>query len=857
MRTVALPSAPSWPTMMRNRWPDGRVLGVDGSMWLFRTVPLGPVDDARTDLLSGMVAEPVMAAFEEIATLAGPIRLSRRALAKSAYRDVHVLMLNMPKQYVPATNDELGEFQRQVFPDKDISRKVLLLGVRLVAKMADTSIAGSVRHFVDVMAYGGLPTEEFARDFRDVDAAMVRCGLRVPTEEEMLLAGHWWNQGGQPDVPYLPHPDHIHVFHNIAGAQAAARLDSDCTQWATTTDSHTISLATSTSFDLPYVAGISAAARWASRLVTAGAVMISMRGKVEPARVTREELRRMRKNYISDIEERYREGKMSRAEQEETLSDLAEVEAFYAGQGTPTLIETSTIIGFTGRDERAGYDPTEIGRASNVSLSSMLNIQDRALAETMLTSPVMANPHRRDLPCQAIAYSGLPGLSVVGDRSGALLGFTERDSQPAYIEAMAAVDADQIPICLVVGQSGSGKSVLMTWLATQFAKTRNQHGEHTPVLIFDPKQESDFCAVVEAAGGTTYSLDSLARADGVFDSIRFAAEPSVGVEMAHSMLMHVNPWGPSRSMWETPLLKALNYGVANGATCTLQALEIAERDRQAPSEMVQPVRDAAEASPMFLSLCGRDPGGTALRAAGGITYVRVGNAHLDLPANNTPPSEQGLQQRVAVALVRAIAYGGMMAMTGRQGVLMLDEAWVFTGAGRTEMERIGRLARSQNVLPMMFTQRVTDALDAGLEGYISRGLILPITDQNEAVAACRLFKLEPTPERIGRLTAAATLGSQGGTDQAEAPNWNSMRALRDPVTRQVLRGAIGIYADVTGRAVPAEISIPPSVLSLSSTNRLDRLAASRLAAGQAAPSPVRPQKAPQEPATGAAALNDW
>lgn len=105
---------------------------------------------------------------------------------------------------------------------------------------------------------------------------------------------------------------------------------------------------------------------------------------------------------------------------------------------------------------------------------------------------------------------------------------------------------------------------------------------------------------------------------------------------------------------------------------------------------------------------------------------------------------------------------------------------------------------------MLFTQRASEALDAGLSGYISRGLFLLIQDQTEALAACAMFNLDRTYERMGRITAKATLGS-AANDVGTAPNWSSMRALRrhDPTTGEVLRGAVGIYADLAGRAVPA------------------------------------------------------
>jgi hypothetical protein len=340
-----------------------------------------------------------------------------------------------------------------------------------------------------------------------------------------------------------------------------------------------------------------------------------------------------------------------------------------------------------------------------------------------------------------------------------------------------------------------------TYLAGQFIPTHNSGSDHS--------------AAVMASGGRVASLDSLAAADGVFDPMRFAIRREVGVELASSMLMAVNPWGGEKLNYETPLIKALAYGSEAGADCIGQALKLALDGGAAPAEMVNRVLDLADASPMFRACVGMESGGPTLRTSEGITLIKVGDAHFDLPEPGAI-QEVTQPQRVALALVRMMVFGSAMALTNRQGIIMLDEAWVFLGAGRSEVERLGRLARSQQVFPMLFTQRVTDALDAGLSGYISRGLILPIQDPEEAAAACELFRLEPTPERLQRLTARGTIGGTG--DQAGAPNWGSMRALRDQETGEVLRGAIGVYVDLSGRAVPVEIKVPKSFFDRASTN---------------------------------------
>jgi len=350
---------------------------------------------------------------------------------------------------------------------------------------------------------------------------------------------------------------------------------------------------------------------------------------------------------------------------------------------------------------------------------------------------------------------------------------------------------------------------LLLWMARQAAESG------VPVILVDPKTGSDHSTVVKSSGnGQVYSLDELVAADGVFDPLRFSTSTSAGVELAASMVMSVNPWGSHLANYEVPLLHALQYGVSKGATCTGQALQTALADGQATTEMVTPVFQLMATLPTFRAMVGMNPQGEALKAHDGVTLIKVGSASLNLPdAAQTNPS---LPQRVALALVRMMVFGSAMALTGRNGMILLDEAWVFLGAGREEMERLGRLARSQRVFPMLFTQRVTDAVNAGLSGYISRGVILPIEDPAEARAALDLFKIEPTEQRLRRITAGARKG--------DAWDFDSMRALRDPITGQVHRGAVGLYCDLSKRAVPVEIVLPDDFLRDSSTTERDILA---------------------------------
>jgi len=800
-----------YPTCLRARLGGGRLLGTDGSMWLYRSIPLNPVVDASSPAEGLQAAMPIMAAFEEIAGITS-IGMARRSTAKGAYRQVHALLVNVSMRFRPPPDHPLSAYLSASYANQSVDRRVLVFGVRLVPRLTKAGPRAAIKAVADTFISGGTALDEFDHDETMVSAALGRAGLHDASDIDLRLINAWWTHGNQPDVAMLEHPDHVHIFRTGSDAAIAKDLDADCNDrdW-NGLDQHAISFVAVQDFDFDTAAGDDPLAWWAARLLHQGAVAVSIRGAIEPAKVTRAELRRKRKQFIDDITEAMQNGKMERSEQTEMLQRLSQAEEAFAAEGAPPILTDASIV--AALDGRVG-DVGQISHDTGLVLNTMDFRQLAAMSECWPCSNIRANPHLHDLPVQTLACSGLPSISRVGDDDGAVLGFTEGDRQIAMISPTASSKADSLPLFLVAGATGSGKTQALLWIADQTARMGH------PVVIVDPKMDSDHTVAVKASGGQVASLDDLTKADGVFDPLRFARSMEAGVEMASSMLMQVNPWGTSARDYEVPLITALDHGVRVGkATCIGEALRIAKEAGVAPAEMVDAVMGAANASPMFRACVGIDPTSTPLSVADGITLIKVGNAHLDLPEPGTPVSDMNLQQRVALALVRMMVFGSATALTGREGVVMLDEAWVFMGAGKSEMERLGRLARSQGVLPMMFTQRVSDATKAGLAGYISRGLILPIADHVEAEAACELFSLEATPERMARITARATIGGTDGSPGA--PNWNSMRHLRDPKTKETLRGSIGIYADLHGRAVPVEILIPQSFMDAASTNPED------------------------------------
>src|SRR5690625_3680225 len=119
---------------------------------------------------------------------------------------------------------------------------------------------------------------------------------------------------------------------------------------------------------------------------------------------------------------------------------------------------------------------------------------------------------------------------------------------------------------------------------------------------------------------------------GVCDPLRFSKTPADGINTAVSVLHDVNVWPHgSRQNFEADLQAALKYGVSKGAKAIGTALQIAKRDGEASKELADPILRQSGNDPMFGAIVGLQDEGEVLSASEGITYIKVGNANLELP----------------------------------------------------------------------------------------------------------------------------------------------------------------------------------------------------------------------------------
>ncbi len=792
---MRIPSKPQWETRAKRPLGGGLWPGTDNSLWLWRAVPMASVTDARSPEDALNVGVPLFNAYEELSRLAG--RGKHRRQVKGTYRETHALLLNIPTRFTPNPRSAIRDHLTREFGGQEVLKRAALFGVKLRPTYGNGGWRAAIDSVVETLQYGGAPLSDFDKDRDEVDSALSRAGFSVPAATDLHMADSWWNFGHSAGVPVLPHEEHIHYFRTVAAAHAAHNVDpSECSDWPVQDAEHAISFASVEEFDLHYIDAKEADAQWVTPLLDQGARVISIRALVEPAAVTREELRGQQRRYRQDLAALAEQNKMDRQELYEREAEIGSVENAYAKGGPATLTETSVIVGFSGVIE----DIEKLAPPGLV-LSSMVNRQPAAWHETMVCSNVRANPHIHDLPSTTVAYSAFPSVSRVGDEDGALIGLTERDRQPAYASHRAVADEGTYPLFPVYAASGSGKSAVLQLLADQF------HRAGISQLIVNPQQGATLAGVAEYSGWRRQTLDAFVSSDGVLDPIRIippdeeTGSRAEAVSKAQSMIANVIP--PRDPFDLNRIGYAIDWGVNHGATATGEALMLAREAGKITAEITDPIFEFAEYNPMFRATFGMHPASEVFSLSNGTTLIEVGSTSLTLPPQGWVGEAGSLSDpgmRTSMNLIRMLIWGGMSALRGRNGVIHFDESWILEKAAPADLDMVGRLARKWRVLPFLYTQKPSGQRDIGLKGYVSRALIGHIKDEKEARAALEMFDLEDNVDYLRRITAPRYLADGAGV------NWDSLQHLpRTDGGPGVLRGSVFYYADLRNRVAPVEV----------------------------------------------------
>lgn len=830
---------------------DGFCRTVTGDAWLYGVMPSQPpVRDAASWADRVAAAQPWLTVMDRLASLAPRIPLASRRMLKGLYRQVHILAISTPQSFDPSPTlpEDIRMKLSREYADTIVHDRFTLFGVRLTAgtgsgRREKKTIRSQVVELLAQSGYQdiglGVSDDAFDRDRQTIASIYRDAGLQTPTDEQIQRAFAWWQPERDPQItPIMVEPEHMHVFPDMRMCRAAEDLHErrvDCATWHI---KHSFPLTLVTLGALPFDGQQEddPQSAWGADLMASGlaggqgVMALSICGLVEPGEASREQIDRDKEQVLDKALKQAAENHKTNLK---VASEIQYAADTYDMQSVlpPTLIDVHAHAAVTDVLER----PNQVLYPGQVSLNP--NMQDVVFQDMMIGSTISYNPSPCYWPAPILAYAGLSGRSAGGedmglgrdsDLPGALLGVSETDRIPGYISPTAVAVKSKEPIFVVLGQVGAGKTYSLLHLAVQWARMPNPDDPSRRLcgVFFNPKpQADDFGPFVRSMGGVENRLDDK-DSEGILDPLRCMSRSHENgqyddmVNTAVDMISQITDRGRAD---QGELMAIIGYGLNHGADCTGEAVRIAYQAAQTGGtgdrisrivlDIYPQLARLASSSALFRVICGFHHGGRHLNVADGMTLISAGSLNV-IPEKQSDSAPSMIQRWV----VRMAALGGAGAIIGRNGFVVIDEAWALLGDeyGAAIVERFGRLARAQHYLPILASQKVNEFLESGVSDYISRGLILGMSARNEASgrisqaqAACMLFD-QPVDGRLHeRLTHESVIDAESNT-----PDWQSLYALRDPETGRLLRGPVGYYVGLDGRAIPYEIRIPDSEMDL-------------------------------------------
>ncbi|MBR4399701.1 MAG: hypothetical protein IKT06_02065, partial [Aeriscardovia sp.] len=775
--------------------------------------------------------------------LVPPAALKFRELMKASYREFHFLSLALPQAFSPtAAFEDLALWQEGAYGGRGILKKLALAGVRLnpgrIKRKGPLEGAASFLNRASFfLANGSEPFEAFREDAVSIASIMEGAGMRPlpflsPQErrEAVRLMTRWWMPAGAGAAPAVALFDHVHLFRDASSALEAQGLYSkgiSCGKWGRGHYAASLNMVDSTDFDGQ--SPMNPENLWLARFLRSHSpgggpgLAVSVRGQVEPPSVTGAQIR---KNFSAlNDEERRREKKDidSTGVQEEMARNLSYGRTLYSSSALPpSLVNVSACLFSAGHPKEAR---PLLNSLSPLSFAGFSTAKEQVLAfqSMQVASPVRFSPFELHWSSSVLAGSGISSLSYAGDGRGALLGFTEADRQPVFLDSAAVQDKSLRVYTVILGSTGSGKTMALLSLAFQWSKILREGGK-TPVVFIDPKQDSDFSEAVSLMGGKTLSMDS-DISSGMLDPLCAYAdgprEREAALDTSVCMLYEIFDPACLDPDLEIDLRLMIDFGMKRGARSLSDALCLAaegegERLPGRRREILEKVEGFASTSRSFRLLYGKGRP-VQIRLSEGLSLIRAGRMDV------IPRGDGSSTARVKQWVLRMLVVAAGIAASGRDGMICLDEAWMaLEGKSSSILAEWGRLARSLRFTPVLSSQRVQEFADSSLESFIQRGILLSLSNsdalgkKSEARNALDLLRVEDEEGRIAR-----RLSEDGEIGLSRAPNWRSLKALRG-ADGKLLRGSVAYFVDGSRSPVPVEVAIPEKLLALIGTSRLER-----------------------------------
>lgn len=775
--TAAEETSTYWTTPWSWKDENGLYIGWNKEAWLYWQIPVHPImwEDPNHRLGVGSTLVQLLSELGDM-----NIDNSMGFALLSNARQIHVISLNWeePGRPAPDAPPDLAEFQAACL-DFLIPNKALFVGVQIRSESALTAIKykgfkGLMEQAKDLGSKAlseDVPDREvFEKDRMKVERILRRHGASAPTPAAAAQLEAWYNRGYSPDVVVQVADESLYIS------------DFDRLEFSAVTRFREKTL-------------VAPFAQWAMDATTHsnGPKVVSIRGELQAPSVARARARSAQRRIKAQMEEEMATGDLERMEDTVAFQQAQQTEEFITMGQAPLFANCSIIMARSVGDDAEETYMDELRQSYGIDMKPLVMRQLEAMDETLPCSAKRLNPFLQDVSLEMIAYCGLQGWSNIGDRTGAFVGLADPDYTPVWLDFFGAPAMNEPPAMGIFGEPGSGKTYLCQLLATQATLAGHQ------VIFINPKGFSTLSPFAELVDGSVVKMSELEESrSGYFDPFKFA-DPEMAAEIATGFILQVLGNTGVAGMGftaeqELRLGAGLKLGAKEGALCVLDALQFVD-----DVDVRRMVAEQMTSSALFSIGLSSTPS-ARYQGRRGLTLIEF-DRKLDFPEKGKPPSTYTRAERISLAAVRLVTRASMEILVGSGGgVMVVDEAWTFLSSseGLAALQQIGREGRSLNLLPIFATQRVDDLLRDGIdmEGYMSRVMVMKLTDDREASAALKLCGLDVTEERIKWLRNA---GPKDG------------------------RPAMGLHRDLAKRHAAVYVGpVPPSAHIAFTTNPAER-----------------------------------
>ena len=717
---------------------DGVCISRNGSVTLYRVIDNSPVlfEDENDQLRPGYVIDRLLIALQKsTSTFEGFLEEQSRL-----DRTIHFVTLQWFDEPAPNTVTDISpKLEKHI--EKTLSlapalERRLVIGVELFpeARNLKEMFTFQAQEGADEIDYETF-IGPYISDYEAVEEILKNAGTRRLTRNERNRFIAWHNHGENTDIPIWWGEKHAVVHSNKGKLKmqmyAVEELE---TRLAIPGDEFLQQSMNYITGEMPSICFI--------------------RTQLEPSRFTVKRAKKTVQNEQKQLMQDQQDNELPDEEIEQKYAGAYQLRQVLQGDEHPTLKETSIVYGTLARDgyKHAGTSFREyMENRFGAKLSPLSGQQIEGFASARPGGALELNPipniamktfmskyAKSDYSSSLLSFSGASLNGNVGDPNGFVIGRNQPNGEPHYFDPFRTSKDGVSPAWLILGEPGSGKSHLLKDIIYQ-ANLNNTGG-----VFIHPKRDLSLKTFAESEGLRFINFSpSDPESAGMLDPFLYLDDKRLAARMLSSFLLDTlfsDFVGKEATDFENSFLRAANNEEVKCGWDTLPYMQNTERFSR--KEIVKTIASSVnEGGPAAIVISKKSESGLVFASQEKtVTIVHIGE-EFTLDGDSQEPRVN----RALLKLMVVEAFYAMRATGG--GLFMVDEAHAFLGDPSISQlfSSIVRKGRSEYIMPIFASQRVTDLKDAGFQP--SRVTLLMTTNEEEARTGLKLARMSEPYER--------------------------------------------------------------------------------------------------------------